>query len=280
VQKALESGFLRKRIAEGREKLEMSIAKRKKILVGTNNFGNPDDQFEQKESVDQLTLFSQRVNDIKEYKDSKKVERDGIDQSKLDDPFEAGNPRVIDDGAEMLINGATIGEITSLLKGDAEPFMINGNTPVNSRLPEKMEKLRKMVAGIKGDPELTIAVNEPFLKIKPRGDFSKSFFETGGFNSRIIKLEGSSDDKVKQILDQRNQLIVLCAADADYPDLISAIVPVMKSEKEDLIIVLAGDPGEKKVQYLEDGVDFFIHRGSDLPGIISGILKRSGVDNG
>ncbi len=280
VQKALESGFLRKRIGEGREKLEMSIAKRKKILVGTNNFGNPDEQFEQKESADQRTLFSQRVNDIKEYKDCKKVERDRIDQSKLDDPFEKRNPKVIDDGTEMFINGATIGEITSLLKGDSEPFMINGNTPEILRLPEKMEKLRKRVYRLKGAPELTIAVSEPFLKIKPRGDFSKSFFETGGFNSTMIKLEGSSDDKVKQILGQGNQLIVLCAADEDYPELVSAIVPVMKRENKSLSIVLAGDPGEKKMQYLEDGVDFFIHRGSDLPGIISGILNISGVDNG
>jgi len=280
IQKALESGFLRKRISEGREKLEMSIAKRKKILVGTNNFGNPDEQFEQKESADQRALFSQRVSEIEDYKDSKKVERDRIDLSKLNDQFEKGNPKVIDDGTEMFNNGVTIGEIASVIKNNSEPYSIHGNKLEFSRLPEKMEKLRKKVNKIKGDQELTIAVNEPFFKIKPRGDFARSFFETGGFKSRMIKLEGSSAEKVKQILDHGNQLIVLCAADEDYPELVSAIVPVMKRENRNLSIILAGDPGKKKEKYLEDGVDFFVHRGSDLPGIISGILKMSGVDNG
>lgn len=279
VQKALESGFLRKRISEGRKKLEMSVSKREKILVGTNNYGNPDEQFEHKKSTDPLSLFSLRVKNINKNKESKKVERDKIDQSKLDDLFAKGIPDVIDEGADMFINGATIGEITSILKGDSKAFMIHGITPDISRLPEKMEELRKKVNGIKGEPEFTIAVNEPFIKIKPRGDFSKSFFETGGFNSRMIKLESSAEEKVKQILDQGNSLIVLCAADKDYPELVSTIVPLMKSEKDDLIIVLAGDPGENEEQYLKGGIDFFIHRGSDLPEIISGILKRSGVDN-
>ncbi len=280
VQKALGNGFLRKAIGEGRDKLEMSMSTRKNILVGTNSYGNPDEKFEHNEGADPFTIFSRRGKEIEDFKDLSKVERDGIDKCRLSDLFETGNPEVIDEGTEMFKKGATIGEITSLLKGDAELFTIHGNTLEISRLSETMEKLRTKVGRIKETLKLTIAVNEPFLKIKPRGDFSKSFFETGGFNSSMIRLEGPADGKIRKILDQENRLVVLCAADTDYPELVSSIVPVMKREREDLIIVLAGDPGENKGKYLKDGVDFFVHRGSDLPGIISGILKMSGVDNG
>ena len=127
---------------------------------------------------------------------------------------------------------------------------------------------------------ITISVNEPFIKIKPRGDFSKSFFETGGFNSTILRMEGSIDEKADKIASEGNSIIVLCAADEDYPVIVPALVKAVKKRIDEPIFILAGDPGDNKDMYMESGIDLFIYRGIDLPEIISGILDRSGVDNG
>ena len=284
VQKTLENGFLRKRIAAGKEKLEQLIAERKKILIGTNNYGNPDENIDVEAGIDDVLLYSQRNEELKKYKEGMKGKREEIEFQRIKEAFKNSDHDVLDKGADMFTSGSTIGEITSVLKNGGEPFSIKGNALDISRLPEKMESLRESVNKMKKDPkissEITIAVNEPFVKIKPRGDFSKSFFETGGLKSRMIRLSGTQVEKANQIIEAGNPIIVLCASDADYPELIPAIVPVLKKEGSEQIIVLAGDPGENRGSYLKSGVDFFIYRGVDLPEIVSGILKRSGVDNG
>lgn len=284
VQKTLQNGFLRKRIAAGKEKLEKLIAQRDKVLVGTNNYGNPDEDIDGESEVNNVLLYSQRNGELKNFKEKMKREREDIDLQGMREAFENSDHDILDRGTEMFANGATIGEITSALKNGGDPFSIKGNTPDISRLPEKMERLRKMVNGMKKDPrissEITIAVGEPFVKIKPRGDFSKSFFETGGFNSRMIRLKGSAVEITKQILEAGNRIIVFCASDEDYPELVPAIVPVLKQKGAAQIVLLAGNPGENRGSYLKSGVDFFIYRGVDLPEIVSGILEMSGVKNG
>ncbi|MEN8222844.1 MAG: methylmalonyl-CoA mutase family protein [Acidobacteriota bacterium] len=282
VLKALESGFLSQQIGEGKAKLEKLIAKRKKIMVGTNNFGNPDEVVTDNIRPGTDPHYTQRMTGLKEYKESKKEIRGSASGMVLKDLFEKMDPDVMDEGINHFSRGGTIGEISSVLADDETNFTVN--SPDISRLSHKMELLRRKVDRMKKLPDsssiITVAVNEPFLKIKPRGDFSKSFFETGGFNSSIIRIEGSVEEKADKIKAEGNRIIVLCAADEDYPGIVPDLVEAVKKRVVDPIFLLAGDPGDNRVMYLKSGIDLFIYRGIDLLEIISGILKRSGVENG
>ncbi len=282
VQKTLESGYLSDKIREGKEKLEKFIAKRKKVMVGTNNYSNPDEVVTGNVTPEPDPLYSQRIAYLIGHKDGNKDKRGSLSPALLRDLFEKMDTEVIDEGIKQFAGGASIGEIFSGLGGTDDVFIVKA--PECVRLTEKMELLRQKVDGMKKLPGvtsvLTIAVNEPFLKIKPRGDFSKSFFETGGFNSTIIRLEGSIEEKADRIASEGNDIIVLCGTDDDYPVLVPALVDAVKKKIDHPIFILAGDPGDNRKKFVESGIDFFIYRGIDLPEIITGILDRSGVNNG
>lgn len=93
-------------------------------------------------------------------------------------------------------------------------------------------------------------------------------------------MEGSIEEKADKIASEGNNIVVLCAADEDYPDMVPALVEEVKKRIKDPVFILAGDPGDKKEKYLKSGVDLFIYRGIDLPEIISGLIERAGVKNG
>ena len=281
MQKSLESGFIRDILSAGRTKLEELIATRKKIMVGTNNYGNPEESIQNEVSADTVRLFSLRTEVINGYKERMKDHRGSLDYDGLKKAFERNDPGIMDRGMQCLVDGATIGELSGLLRGDERCFSIEGKGPEILRLSGKMEKLREDVlefrnsSGIKS--EVLIAVDEPFLKIKPRGDFAKSFFETGGFNTRIIRLGGELQDKAGQIAESESRIIVLCGADTDYPDTVPVVVPELRKRIPGSVIVLAGDPGGNRELFIRHGVDFFIYRGTDLPDTISGILNKAGA---
>ncbi len=283
ISRSLESGFLHDNISDGRKDLEKLIVKRKKVLVGTNSYGNPDEELSKEEKIDQDSVYSKRVGTLEKFKKIRKSERERIEKGIIRDAFLRKSSDVVNIGMDMVLKGATIGEITFSLKDDSDPVSIIGKNFNCHRLSENMEKLRLKVDRLKHNSkirsEITIAVNEPFLKIKPRGDFAKSFFESGGMKSGIIGLSGTFGEKVKQILETKNRIIVVCASDDDYTEFIPAVVPLIKKSAGNKIVVFAGDPREKREFYMKNGVDLFIFRGSNLYKTVTAILELLGVKN-
>jgi len=283
VSRSLESGFLQDKISGGRKQLEGLVARRKKVLVGTNSYGNPNEELSKKEKINQDSIYSNRIDVLKKFKKDNKLTREGIKKNTVKDVFLRKSPDVVNIGMDMISKGLTIGEISRLLKDDSVPLSIHGKNFNSFRLSENMEKLRLRVDLLNSNQEIkseiTIAVNEPFIKIKPRGDFAKSFFESGGMKSKIISLSGTFGNKAKQILEIKNRIIVVCASDDDYTEFIPAVVPLLKKSSDKNIIVFAGNPGDRQKFFVENGIDMFIFHGVDLHKTITEILEKLGVKN-
>jgi len=224
VQKGLESGWIQEIIKGGRSELDKVFARRKKVMVGVNNYGNPEED---------VAGMRNREPEMIEKRGEPALKIEKLNMSRL---------------STMMEN----------LRG-------------------KVDRAKALFPDFRS---ITIAVNEPFLKIKPRGDFSKAFFETGGFGTRTVRAEGTIEDKADKIAAEGNRVIVLCAGDKDYPDLVPAMIEAVKKRIEAPVFVLAGDPGDQREHFLNLGIHLFIYRGVDLPEIILKVLEKAGASNG
>ena len=94
---------------------------------------------------------------------------------------------------------------------------------------------------------------------KARSDFARGFFEIAGFfiNEIIVKPENIS--LIKDNIDQNIRLAVLCSSDSLYEETAVNISREIKSQKKDVFLLLAGNPGHKEKEYRDSGIDDFIH---------------------
>lgn len=96
---------------------------------------------------------------------------------------------------------------------------------------------------------------------KPRADFSRAFFELGGFE--IIYNQGfdSNEAAVDEFNKSGADVAVICSADENYPELVPKILSLINKEK--VITVLAGYPKEQIEMHKQNGINEFIYIGCD-----------------
>lgn len=124
-------------------------------------------------------------------------------------------------------------------------------------------------------PKVFLAAMGPLKQHKARADFSRGFFEVGGFEV-IYPSHGfnTTDEAVNAAINSSAQIITICSTDETYPELVPAIVKGIKEKLPDAIVVLAGYPKDQIEQHKQSGVDEFIYLGADVHQILSSLLNR------
>ena len=96
----------------------------------------------------------------------------------------------------------------------------------------------------------------PISKHKPRADFAKGFFETGGFE--LISNNGfdTVDQAVQAALESGASIVTICSNDAVYPELVPLIARELKQENPEITLFVAGLPDPEHVElFKQAGVD-------------------------
>ena len=103
----------------------------------------------------------------------------------------------------------------------------------------------------------------PLRQHKARADFSRSFFEVGGFE--LLDSDGfaSPAAAAQAALESGAQAVVICSSDDTYPDIVPPLVQSIKSQQPDTAVILAGYPKEQIEAHKAAGIDAFIHLGAD-----------------
>ncbi len=213
------------------------------------------------------------------------IERRGGIQKSIEDGFI--KKKIVENGKKLIshINRREKIMVGTNFFSNTNEDIKNGNRLSElSRLSLTFEKMRTKVAKLIENSmlpeEIIIAVNEPFTKVKPRVEYIKGFFGSAGFKSKTVKLEGTPEEKADTVLSKKGNIVVMCATDEDYPEVIGKIVPLLKKRSEKMIVAIAGNPANNKSDYIKYGVDIFVHRGVDLPEEIDKMISMSGVENG
>lgn len=114
----------------------------------------------------------------------------------------------------------------------------------------------------------------PLKQFKARADFSRAFFEVGGFEIVYPKGFSTTDEAVNAAIDSKAQAVVICSTDDTYPELVPPIVKGIKEKSKNVAVILAGYPKDQVEEHKKSGVDDFIYLGADAHLILSSLLKR------
>ncbi|MGC8956591.1 MAG: methylmalonyl-CoA mutase family protein [Candidatus Kapaibacteriota bacterium] len=252
----IQNGTIQAQINEVKIKRLAKLAWREEILVGTNLFPNPEDNFEDLESFieyDKL-LKEARTKAMKLQK-------------------ELGSAKEI---LEFAKNYGVISSSISFKEELENSFEVE---PLRLfRDSEEFENLRKKSLEYKqkfGNRPTVLLI--PFGKVseyRDRRDFSNDFFLVGGFD--VVGADGvkTIEEAFQKFYETQPQIVVFCSSDEKYGEFVPQLSALIKKAKPLTIVVVAGLPPENEFAlFASSGVDEFIHIKSNIIEILNKFFK-------
>jgi methylmalonyl-CoA mutase len=266
IIRALASGYVQEEIAKTAASNDKQLNARRSSLVGTNVYPNLEEKDLEVKPQDYAAVRDQRAREIA-------AVRMGLDEG-TDDQVMAALGKIVDADVdsvfpiliEAMSAGATIGEVSKTIRASVEP-----DAPIQplqaTRLAVKYEALRQAVAAFTEkfgrSPSIFLTNLGPLRRHKARADFTKAFFQAGGF--RIISPAGfeSPEAAVEALTEANSGITVVCGTDDDYAEKFADYAQAIKTALPDMQIILAGYPGDNEAAYAEAGMDDYIFVKSD-----------------
>jgi methylmalonyl-CoA mutase len=270
---ALLEGFPQTEIEKIDSERKKDFTKRKSVLVGTNMYANLKEEKLEFKTPDYKDIFEKRCAQVKKYKSVFDVS--GF-LEKVKTAFDEKPEELVEAGIEAILHGATIGEISRTLKsGDEKPVEIK---PVKiHRASEIFEELRDKALDYEKKngfaPKIFLAAMGKLSQHKARVDFSRGFFEVGGFDVIYKKGFETTDEAIIDAVESKAKIVAICSTDDTYPELVPVLAKALKEKIKDVKIILAGYPKEFVEQFKQDGVDEFIFLGADVYKILNSLFK-------
>lgn len=255
------------------------IRKRKMVVVGSNMYSNPNEEKPIVDLPDQKSFFNKRSEYLQRYRLSGNAVKHQQIIERLEQLADKNNHEIIDTAIDAVDKGATIGELSFALRtgvGDS----VSTKSLKEIKLSAEFDELKNKSFDIENrrgaKPEIILLNMGSVKEFKARADFSRGFFETGGFN--VIYPNGFDSIDSASIFVKKNggDAAVICSTDENYKELVPPLVKKIKEYNSKLKIILAGNPKDQAEFYKESGVDDFIYIGADAYSVISKLLSKIG----
>lgn len=274
---ALKAGYPQNEIEKVVGVRNKDIRKRKNVIVGINNYVNNTEKQSVISKPDQRDLHERRSKYLQDYRVAGDNKKHGDIINKLNKMVDLDSNELINLGAEAFLAGATLGEITHAARASSDES-VSIPTLRFHRASEIFEELRNKSfeyeerTGVK--PKVFLATLGAVKEYKGRADFSRAFFEVGGFD--VIYPIGLKD--VDQVINKAKEsaaeIIVICSTDEKYPELVPIVVNKLKEKGSAARFVLAGYPADQIEEHKANGVDEFIFFGCDAYAILSSLHDK------
>jgi methylmalonyl-CoA mutase len=276
---SLSKGIIQDKISVVTDSRKKDINKRKSVIVGTNMFADVNETKLDERKLDQVKFQNKRAEYLKKFRLSGSKEKHESVMEKLNSISNSNTSEIIDTMTEAYLIGTTIGEISSALNSSHKEN-IKIQKLSKKRTSEDFEQLRKLASEYKNQngslPKIFLANWGSVKDYKARAEFSKGFFEVGGFD--VIDPKGcvSIEDVVKGSLDSDAPIVAICSTDDKYSEIVPQITSEFKTKKPDIQIILAGYPKDKIEEYKNAGIDDFIFLGADVMTILTSLYNKIG----
>ncbi len=290
--KALEEGLPQIQIQQTADQRAKSIAQRRDIFVGTNMYPNLTEKPLERNTPDYDALQRERASHVASHRQGTNQERckaacDTMKQKFADAKAAIGNVSVatacIDAAVEAVKSGATVGDIGKVLGSGDEAIPSTQHVLQLQRGARLFEALRENADAYAtrtgSRPKVFLANMGPIPQHKPRADFSIGFLEVGGFE--VLRNNGfpTIEEAAKAALESQAPIVVICSTDDTYPELVSPLTQLIKQDKSDTIVLLAGYPQDQVESHKAAGVDDFIHLRANCYDMLASLQKKIGVSN-
>lgn len=245
---ALQAGTIQAQIAATAAARQKDLATRKTVMVGTNLYAN---------------LGEERLPQPEPVVDEIPLTRDP--QPALAALASAKPENLVARAIAAAQAGATIAQLQESLLAGAEEVEVEPVRPFRADAP--FVRLRHQAEAYAKDqghpPRIFLANMGPLRQHKARADFSRGFFEVGGFE--LIDSEGfaSSEAAATAALASGATVTVICSTDDTYPDIVPPLVQGIKAQQPDALVILAGYPKDQIEAHKAAGIDAFIYLGAD-----------------
>lgn len=277
---SLQSGFIQGIIKEVADARKKDYSKRKSVLVGTNMYANMKEEKIASRKTDPQIFHKKRSEYLQKYRVSGDQEKHSAILEKLQSLVGDHTTEAVNIATEAVLEGATIGEISSAFRASDETGI--------SIEPLKIERAGKIFEDLRNAsdnylaktgkrPQIFMANMGSLKQFKARADFSRGFFEIAGFEMLDNKGFSSAGEAVAAAVDSKAPAVIICSTDDTYPELVPPIVKGIKDADPAVAVILAGYPKEQVESHKASGVDEFIFLGADAYGILSGLMKKTGV---
>lgn len=280
---ALAAGFPQAQTAATRTERLKAIGQRREVIVGANMYVNSKEQPLVARTVDHAALQTERAADLTHRRaaDDRQARQDALDALEaLTQAGGAESEQVMTLAIAAARAGATLGELTAALHAGDGASATATPIPVH-RGAEQFEALRDAAAEYAlrtgSPPAVFLATMGPVSQHKARADFSTGFFETGGFAVTAGTGFATVEEAAEAARDSGAPIVVICSTDETYPELAPPLTQLLKADRPETTVVLAGYPADQIELHKAAGVDEFIHVRADCLATLSRLQRLKGV---
>jgi methylmalonyl-CoA mutase len=257
LKSAVEAGFPQGKIAEVAAARRKAIVQRTDVVVGVNQYANALEAMPEVTSLDHAALKAT-------FGAKAAAARKGA--------VKGSSFQALVDAAP----NATLGELSIALgrgKGSkAEALKAH-------RAAEVFEGLRKAVLTYRAKhpgAQVFLANLGPVGTYMPRLDFTRGFFQVGGFEVADQAWFKTPEEAAKAALESGAPVVVAVGLDDTYLEAVPVLARALKAGGVKTVLV-AGLLKEQADAFKTAGVDDFIHVRSDVHAVLSGLAKTMGV---
>lgn len=274
---ALESGLIQAQIAETATARRRNLARRKDVLVGTNRYPNLQEKLLDPRTVDHAALQAARTQAMRDQRREDLAAERAARLRGLTEARGGQRERIFAALVAAARAGASIGELSRALRASREPEL--SVAPLAPwRAGEMFERLRLAVCAHADKAATTVfcANLGDVARYMPRLDFTRGFFQTGGFTveaERWFRTPAEAGDAAMQSV---AATAVIVGLDATYAEQAAETARQLKDAGVETVI-LAGQPADLVDELRAAGVDVFIHLGADAHAVLSELAASKGV---
>ncbi|GHC05557.1 methylmalonyl-CoA mutase family protein [Cerasicoccus arenae] len=258
---ALHRKVIQDMVADTARKKSKLVGQRRLSLVGANQYPNLGEKPLESRIPDYAAIRQKRASQVERRRMQNDEKTDELIMALLVEIQESPKQEKITKMIEAVTTGATLGEISRALRANAGPAICIEALP-NHRLAEDYEELRSASAAYAATnghgPKIFLTNLGALRRHKIRADFTRNFFETGGFEMVSSAGFSAPDVAVGALKESGAKITVICGIDDDYVEQAPALIRAIKTELPDTIVILAGDPCAHEATYREAGLDDFI----------------------
>jgi methylmalonyl-CoA mutase len=280
VVAGLLDGSIQKRVAEQAQKRTDRLATGRDVLVGTTRYVNPAEPERQVRRPDLDALHARRIKDMARQRTASVHEDHLMVLKRLEKIMTADQDTLMAALIDAAAQGATVGELTGILRHDADTQRKVEIIPLR-RDAAPFEELRHAVkSAAKLDPargKIFCACLGDFAGYMPRLDFVRGFFQVGGFEVASDTFYTRPEDAVEGARDFGAAVVVLVGLDPTYAELGCATARKLKALSPAPTILMAGKPLENEEAFLAAGIEGFIHVRSNLLDELGALVRNTEV---
>lgn len=276
---ALREGWPQGEVAAVAEQRRRNVAVRKDVLVGTTMYPNASEELPSPRQADPAAFHAVRSRALEALRTSPEHAAAPEALTRLQEILGSAPEELFESLVAAAAVGATIGEMTKALgHGDSAgirvtPLQVHRGAEAFETLRRRVESWRRKHPGV----QVFMANVGPVAGYMPRLDFTKAFFQVGGFSVDGDRSFSGAQEAVAAAVASIAPVVVIVSTDDRYPEVVPAIVTGVKAARPEALVVLAGLPKDHVESFRQAGIDEFIHVRADVPALLGGLADRMGV---